>query len=1037
MLRFIGLLLLAPFLVLAQPDRIREGGSRPSEEQPRTPSSNEAVSMPRVAAGGTVVGEIRDGEEPLAGVTVLIRGTQLGAYTDVDGVFQLSDVPPGPQTLVVLAIGFDTLTKDVSVLAGQRVSVGILDISGKALEVEGVLIEGTIKESEARAMFMTMEAQQIANIVAASSIGKLPDRNAAEALQRVQGVALERDQGEGRYVSVRGTPADWSSALVNGDRLPVADELGDSRALAFDIFPSEAIEYIVLSKAITPDIEGDAIGGSMNFITRGAPSERTLSVNFGGGHNFQAQRPVFNGSVLWGDRTKNKKFGYLVAGNVNHRNYGNDNFEVVYGSNVNHGLNRLELRDYLGKRTTVGTNLALEYNPNEKLALHFKGLYGRMNDDEVNRKHMFFWGSGDGQQLRLQNIHSITQMQFFGGEIGAEWKLSERVKLDAKYAYYDNRFGYGPLPAGVPEEQQGYYVLQYQYRAPITYLDETLFDAAGNVLEPTPLNRAIAFDKLKLLAIDDPVYGDPADRILPVIADTFATGAFAGQPIGLDDFIFNQAFAELNTTQERDPVVAAFNISFDALPRQLELKFGGKVRMKEGFKDVSLFEWFQDINVFSTAQFYEGAPLEPLPLRGGFLTELGAPYDNLLQPFIALDYVDNFIQNKGDTLFGLPMDRNNPDYEEWLGSSYSYTEDVYAGYAMFDWRVSPKVRLIGGFRHEYTDLQMKSDTLAGRRVFFDINRGTVVDKLYTQEVTSTTRYHAPLPMLHVKYTPKPNMNVRFAAVRTFRRPYFNEAKPGMPVFRFTDLEFEQGNPNIKPSYSWNFDLMTDYFFKDIGLLQAGVFYKYVTDHIFASITSFDTTSSTALEIDPLTQKGFVIKEYSNADASWVAGFEIGINKRLSFLPGILGNFGVTANYTYTKSRMSVPGRTANQPLPRQSDHLANFALYYEDGEKGFNARLALNYKGPYLLALNLASFQDPVTGDPQLYHDNTDYDVFLDDFLSMDLSISWKFWKGMSVYGEANNLLNWPFRIYRGDPQRPMQEEYYSVRGLLGLRYQL
>jgi len=145
-----------------------------------------------------------------------------------------------------------------------------------AIDGEEIVVTGTIVGGEMRSIAAQREADNIVNVLSSDGIGRLPDRNAAEAVQRLPGVAIERDQGEGRFVAVRGMPSQWNSTLINGNRLPTAEEETTSRATAFDFFPSELIDQVVVAKAITPDMEGDAIGGSVNFITKTAPDKRTL-----------------------------------------------------------------------------------------------------------------------------------------------------------------------------------------------------------------------------------------------------------------------------------------------------------------------------------------------------------------------------------------------------------------------------------------------------------------------------------------------------------------------------------------------------------------------------------------------------------------------------------------------------------------------------------------------------------------------------------------------------------------------------------------
>ncbi|MGW8811080.1 TonB-dependent receptor plug domain-containing protein, partial [Bacillus velezensis] len=173
---------------------------------------------------------------------------------------------------------------------------------------------GSIVSGEKQALDAQREASNLMNVVSADGIGKLPDHNAAEAVQRVPGVSIERDQGEGRFVAVRGLPAQWNSTTLNGDRLPTAEEETTSRATAFDFFPTELIERIEVSKTLTPDREGDAIGGQVNFVTRTAPARRTFAASVAGNYNDKAVDTGTSANVLYGDRSADGRFGFLING---------------------------------------------------------------------------------------------------------------------------------------------------------------------------------------------------------------------------------------------------------------------------------------------------------------------------------------------------------------------------------------------------------------------------------------------------------------------------------------------------------------------------------------------------------------------------------------------------------------------------------------------------------------------------------------------------------------------------------------------------
>ncbi|WP_418360568.1 TonB-dependent receptor plug domain-containing protein [Sphingobacterium detergens] len=218
-------------------------------------------------------------DEVLPGATIQVG--KLTAQTNLDGKFTLILKEKGPVRLAILYTGYQAFALD-TLVSGEGVHLGIIKLQPSNNSLGEVVVVGSSAGSQLKALNIKKTANAIMEVLAADAIGKLPDRNAAEAVQRIQGVSIERDQGEGRYVSVRGTPIQWSASLLNGNRLPSASLDYADRRIQMDIFPSEMIQYVQLSKAITPDMEGDAIGGSINFITKAAPLKRTLHINAAG-----------------------------------------------------------------------------------------------------------------------------------------------------------------------------------------------------------------------------------------------------------------------------------------------------------------------------------------------------------------------------------------------------------------------------------------------------------------------------------------------------------------------------------------------------------------------------------------------------------------------------------------------------------------------------------------------------------------------------------------------------------------------------------
>ena len=258
-------------------------------------------------------GIIADEKGPLPGMIVRLDTTAFGTVTDMDGRFSILAVPYGTYMLRTSGVGYQPFTQTIT-LDSSIIDLGTLSVSATSLQE--VVVRGNTRPSESKAINLMKTAGTLMNIVSSEGVAKLPDRNVAEAVQRLPGVVMEADQGEGRFISFRGTPSDWSSALVNGDRMPVADEESKTRAMNFDIFPSSLIDYIAVAKTLSPNMEGDAIGGSANFVTRNPPLKRLLQASFGYGYNAQAQQPIYNGMLAFGDRSKNKRFGYLIGGSL-------------------------------------------------------------------------------------------------------------------------------------------------------------------------------------------------------------------------------------------------------------------------------------------------------------------------------------------------------------------------------------------------------------------------------------------------------------------------------------------------------------------------------------------------------------------------------------------------------------------------------------------------------------------------------------------------------------------------------------------------
>ncbi|HHP7239385.1 carboxypeptidase-like regulatory domain-containing protein, partial [Longibacter sp.] len=232
------------------------------------------------SGSGTVSGVVSDATtgNHLPGANVLILGTSRGAATDVDGEYAIPNVPAGSYRLRVSYIGYEPVTREITVDGDTGVDVAL---SVSQLRTEGVVVLGSRAQGQAKALSQQKNAANITNVVAADQIGQFPDATAPDALQRVPGIGVQRDQGEGRFIQIRGGAPQLTTVTFNGERIPSPE--GDVRQIALDAVPTSILQSIEVSKAITPDMDADAIGGAVNLVTRRAPSTATFSVEAAGG----------------------------------------------------------------------------------------------------------------------------------------------------------------------------------------------------------------------------------------------------------------------------------------------------------------------------------------------------------------------------------------------------------------------------------------------------------------------------------------------------------------------------------------------------------------------------------------------------------------------------------------------------------------------------------------------------------------------------------------------------------------------------------
>ncbi len=386
-----------------------------------------AAAISFAQGSGSIAGRVLDGTtgNALPGVSIVIEGTSLSAETDRTGAFILVRVPAGPQKLTASYLGFESSTADVTVnTSGAPTSIEIeLSVGIR----ETVTVEAPLLEGQARALNQQKESLNITNIVSADQIGRFPDPNSAEAAQRIPGITIERDQGEGRYVQVRGTEARLNSMQINGERIPSPE--GDVRAVALDVIPADLLDSIEVSKSLTADQDADSIGGTVNLITKGAPEKTRVSLTFGLGYNRLVNNGLetFNGT--FGRRFADKKLGFLFSGSYLNTERGSESVEPAYDEGF---LEELELRDYQVNRRRWGINPYLDYRFSNSSEIYFRGIFNDYKDDEFRRLVAFKVAENEIARELRDRAETQRIYQFSGG---GRHLLGRSIMLDYSVSY--------------------------------------------------------------------------------------------------------------------------------------------------------------------------------------------------------------------------------------------------------------------------------------------------------------------------------------------------------------------------------------------------------------------------------------------------------------------------------------------------------------------------------------------------------------------------------------------------------------------------
>jgi TonB-dependent receptor len=931
---------------------------------------------------GTIAGTVKDSSDSvLPGALIEVQASDKRVVSDTQGQFRITDLAPGEYTLAVSYVGFAPLTTTVKVEAGQEANVDAeLKVASQA---DQLIVTAERLRGEAEAINTERTAIDIVQVLPANVITSLPNTNIADAVGRLPSITLERDEGEGKYVQIRGTEPRLSNVTVNGVHLP-SPEAG-VRNIKLDTLPSNIVDSIEVSKTLAPNQEGDAIGGSVNLVTKTPLEKPTYTFGIQGGYT-----PIQNGRSLYGaDGTVGKRFGvrkqlgFLFGGEYDHNNRGIDDLEPSQAcagpnpkcqsgpANTNVAIiNGEDFRTYQYNRTRYGFDADVDYTVKPGWTLYLKGLYADFLD--YGQTYVYTPNAGNfvsngGSQTSFDNTGNMLFREYirrpdqgsFSMQAGSNlavssWVLNYQFAVSRAHNYIGQDFAttYFTGPTGV------------QFA-----LDES------DPLRPklTPQGGVNVYDPAaySIRATDGTIY------------PSYTTSEL--------DY---QGNASLARTYSLGSHASTFEMG-------IEGRDAHKIQNEND-------QWFSPLNTYTMDQLL-GRASNP------------NYYDRFFTIGSLTDYskIQSLVSSQLQTGFApdLSTDHITSDPATW-----DTHERVWAGYAM-DSITLGKVRFVGGLRIEATATNFNA-----KEVFKA--KGVYVS---TSPVTGNGGYINYLPSIQAQYMIQPNTQLRLSYGRGISRPNFQDLVPAVQADPNTSPKsLTLGNPALLPTKANNYDILIEHYFQRLGILQGGFFYKSLINPIYP-------TASFVPASDP-NFPGFLQLQSINGPTAHIAGVEGSWEQRLSILPGVLSGLGVSANYSYSTSRVTFPagfsgGRIDHPSLQRQAPNTWNVGLTYDKAR--FSGRFAVSHNDTNIYAYGYV--HDPTNpgadGDPIVGIKGPLGDQYLYAHTQFDIQGSYRMYRQLEFVVSGLNLSNEVFGFYTGSPIYPNQREFYHPTVIIGLRW--
>ncbi len=932
---------------------------------------------------GTLKGVVTDqsGGYFFDSARVVVSSTNGGRQSEVvthnGGRYVVDNLPAGDYTITIHYLGADSVEQNVSIADDESIELNIA-IGEQVAYLENIIVIGQAA-SVLSAANQKHSADNIVSVVHADAIGQLPDDNVSEALQRMTGVFIQRDQGEGRFVGVRGLDPSLNVAKINGLTLPSPE--GDVRNVALDVIPSDLVESLEITKTVTPDQDGNSIGGTIDI--------KSLSAFDRDGFSYKIKTEAYhnqlsrNGGYKYAASMVNVfslakgELGVALLGSSNKRRFATNVVEADGAWSDKKGVRyqkEFEWRDYAITRERDGLAINLDYITNANDHYYLRSMYSQFSDLELRNRIEFKLNKGD---------IVATENSLLSVDSEAQRELKDRYEVQSIYSVImggENTLDRWSLA----------------YHAGYSRAEED---------EPNRVDSQFVYDSVAAAGYS---------TLGAVPALNFSADAYE-----LANYTLDKITIEDNNTRDKQ-TEAGIDISYS--PRLYDqpstIKWGVKFSQRDKTLDANAREFEAFDKVYDPILTLEG--FSSGHLVNFSLGNFGSRVDTDLQrTYVEQAILSNRscdIASYSDSACGLVLDTDNAILAS--ARDYRMQEDISAVYLMNKidheaWRV------VYGVRYEHTDFSAQG---------FNTKEVDVpgVEDIQIDPVSYDHQYSNWFPSINLRYQLNSHMLWRGAYSKTIARPSFGDLSPTPSKIEIeeddgaVELKAKVGNPSLLPYEAHNIDVALNYFPESIGMIDIGIFYKRIEHFVFdADVSALVDPASYAGAIAVTEIEVFQPLNGSNAD---ITGVEFSWAKHFHTLPQPFNGLLLMANATLTHSNakfdnLSGVGR-GSSALPMQSDKVGNLVVGYE--KKGLSLRLSGAYAGGRLTQIDLA--------------DSTN-DQYQDGHFQVDFSASYHVNKRLQLSFSVLNLNDQPQYRYYGSPQYNSRYEHIGRSYRLGLTY--